>query len=187
MKELDQGWLLSTAAQPPAQAAPAPKLSILSGPNSIDRKSTHHVVVIPSTTKPSGVGSKSLIPAADMERSLQALTKRWEQLVEKQDACCGSLCFPHQFPVPHTNHVARAGVKAPELPSQLMIRTQPSGGLQLAEPALMRRTFGAMLHSLCAFQQETMRANQAKQHFIRYIFHEVRVPFNSVVLCKCTS
>jgi len=56
---------------------------------------------------------------------------------------------------------------------------------QLAEPALMRRTFGAMLHSLCAFQQETMRANQAKQHFIRYIFHEVRVPFNSVVLCKC--
>jgi len=56
--------------------------------------------------------------------------------------------------------------------------------LHLAEPALMRRTFGAMLHSLCTFQQEIMRANQAKQHFIRYIFHEVRVPFNSVVLCK---
>ena len=55
---------------------------------------------------------------------------------------------------------------------------------QLFEPALMRHTFGSMLKSICSYQDEVERANEAKRHFIRYIFHEVRVPFNSVVLCK---
>jgi len=55
---------------------------------------------------------------------------------------------------------------------------------ELFEPALMRRTFGALLRSICSYQDEVERANEAKRHFIRYIFHEVRVPFNSVVLCK---
>jgi len=55
---------------------------------------------------------------------------------------------------------------------------------ELFEPALMRRTFGGMLRSICSHQDEVERANEAKRHFIRYIFHEVRVPFNSVVLCK---
>jgi len=58
---------------------------------------------------------------------------------------------------------------------------------ELSEPALMRRTFGRMLHSLYDFKKETDRANQAKRHFIRYIFHEVRVPFNAVSLCKWLS
>ena len=55
---------------------------------------------------------------------------------------------------------------------------------ELSEPALMRRTFGSMLHALSRFEQETAQATQTKRHFIRYIFHEVRVPFNSVTLCK---
>jgi len=56
--------------------------------------------------------------------------------------------------------------------------------LELWEPALMRRTFGGLLKSICGYQDEVERILLAKRHFIRYIFHEVRVPFNSVVLCE---
>jgi len=65
----------------------------------------------------------------------------------------------------------------------LVNRSTRSDTCELFEPALMRRTFGGMLRSICSHQDEVERANEAKRHFIRYIFHEVRVPFNSVVLC----
>ena len=47
----------------------------------------------------------------------------------------------------------------------------------------MRRTFGGLVSSICNYQAEVDRVIEAKKNFIRYIFHEVRVPFNSVVLC----
>jgi len=55
---------------------------------------------------------------------------------------------------------------------------------QLYEPALMRSVMGDLLRSLCKYQDQVELEIEARHHFIRYIFHEVRVPFNSVVLCK---
>jgi signal transduction histidine kinase len=39
-----------------------------------------------------------------------------------------------------------------------------------------------MLYQLTRMTAEVERANEAKRHFVRYIFHEVRVPLNAVML-----
>jgi len=39
-----------------------------------------------------------------------------------------------------------------------------------------------MLWSLKESSERVTRATDAKRHFIRYIFHEIRVPFNAVTL-----
>ena len=49
------------------------------------------------------------------------------------------------------------------------------------EVRLMQRAFGSVLYSLASYD-ELEAINQAKRQFIRYIFHEVRVPFNAIVL-----
>ena len=46
----------------------------------------------------------------------------------------------------------------------------------------MQFTFHSMLHQLTKSTQELEEANDAKRHFVRYIFHEVRVPLNAVML-----
>ena len=45
----------------------------------------------------------------------------------------------------------------------------------------MNRAFGSMLYSVASYD-ELEAINHAKRQFIRYIFHEVRVPFNAIVL-----
>jgi len=90
----------------------------------------------------------------------------------------------HQAEAVHAAHGGPVMVQAGDTASRAASQRCSSFGFELTEPTLMQRAFGNMLHRLFAFQQETERANQAKRHFIRYIFHEVRVPFNSVVLCK---
>ena len=52
---------------------------------------------------------------------------------------------------------------------------------RLAEVKLMHRSIGSILHALSANDQLAL-VNQAKRAFIRYVFHEVRVPFNAIVL-----
>ena len=50
------------------------------------------------------------------------------------------------------------------------------------ETQLLHRTFGAMLTGLQSSHEMLQTANESKRRFIRYIFHEVRVPFNAIVL-----
>jgi signal transduction histidine kinase/CheY-like chemotaxis protein len=50
------------------------------------------------------------------------------------------------------------------------------------ETQLLHRTFGAMLSGLHTSHDQLQTANESKRRFIRYIFHEVRVPFNAIVL-----
>jgi len=54
-------------------------------------------------------------------------------------------------------------------------------GRSLREVQSMHRAFGSMLYSLASYN-ELEAINHAKRQFIRYIFHEVRVPFNAIVL-----
>ena len=54
-------------------------------------------------------------------------------------------------------------------------------GRSLSEVRLMHRSFGSMLYTLAQHDQ-LESINAAKREFIRYIFHEVRVPFNAIVL-----
>jgi len=54
-------------------------------------------------------------------------------------------------------------------------------GRSLREVQSMHRAFGSMLYSLASYD-ELEAINHAKRQFIRYIFHEVRVPFNAIVL-----
>lgn len=56
-----------------------------------------------------------------------------------------------------------------------------SPGSCLSEVKLMHASIGSMLHALSSYDQ-LEHINNAKRSFIRYIFHEVRVPFNAVVL-----
>jgi len=56
-----------------------------------------------------------------------------------------------------------------------------SMGLQLSEVRLMHKSIGSILHALSSYDQ-LEQINHAKRQFIRYIFHEVRVPFNAIVL-----
>jgi signal transduction histidine kinase len=46
----------------------------------------------------------------------------------------------------------------------------------------MQQTFGSMLIRLRDSQLQLERANSAKQQFLRFVFHEVRVPLNAVSL-----
>ena len=46
----------------------------------------------------------------------------------------------------------------------------------------MQFTFHSMLHQLTKSTQELEESNESKRHFVRYIFHEVRVPLNAVML-----
>ena len=46
----------------------------------------------------------------------------------------------------------------------------------------MQTSFTSVLQALTSSQQQYENANSAKQHFIRYIFHELRVPFNALIL-----
>jgi signal transduction histidine kinase/CheY-like chemotaxis protein len=52
----------------------------------------------------------------------------------------------------------------------------------MRETQLLQHTFGSMLESLRTNHQQLQTANESKRRFIRYIFHEVRVPFNAIVL-----
>lgn len=54
-------------------------------------------------------------------------------------------------------------------------------GRNMHEVHLMERAFGSVLYSLASYDELEV-INQAKRQFIRYIFHEVRVPFNAIVL-----
>jgi signal transduction histidine kinase len=55
------------------------------------------------------------------------------------------------------------------------------GGNSMREVRLMHRAFESVLYSLSRYD-ELDAINRAKQQFIRFIFHEVRVPFNAIVL-----
>ena len=46
----------------------------------------------------------------------------------------------------------------------------------------MQLTFHSMLYQLTRMTAEVESTNEAKRHFVRYIFHEVRVPLNAVML-----
>lgn len=50
------------------------------------------------------------------------------------------------------------------------------------EVRMMQRTFGQMLTRLRDSQLDLERANTAKRQFLRFVFHEVRVPLNAVSL-----
>jgi signal transduction histidine kinase len=54
--------------------------------------------------------------------------------------------------------------------------------LHLGEVVAMQYSFSHMLISLQKCYRNLADASEKKKHFIRYIFHEVRVPFNAVVL-----
>jgi signal transduction histidine kinase len=54
-------------------------------------------------------------------------------------------------------------------------------GQSLRETRAISKAFGSMLYSLASYD-ELEAINHAKRQFIRYIFHEVRVPFNAIVL-----
>jgi signal transduction histidine kinase len=54
-------------------------------------------------------------------------------------------------------------------------------GRSLREVQMMHAAFGSMLYTLASYD-ELEAINQAKRQFIRYIFHEVRVPFNAIVM-----
>jgi hypothetical protein len=60
------------------------------------------------------------------------------------------------------------------------LRHLPS--VPLHETQLLHSTFGGMLTGLQSNHQMLQTANESKRRFIRYIFHEVRVPFNAIVL-----
>jgi len=63
---------------------------------------------------------------------------------------------------------------------QCVIRVLPV--LPLRETQLLHRTFNGMLIGLQSSHEQLQSANESKRRFIRYIFHEVRVPFNAIVL-----
>ncbi len=50
------------------------------------------------------------------------------------------------------------------------------------EVGVMRSTLYQLLTNLLSSYKQLETANQAKRHFLRYIFHEIRVPFNAMVL-----
>jgi signal transduction histidine kinase len=52
----------------------------------------------------------------------------------------------------------------------------------VAEVKVMRSTLEEMVQNMTQSYSELEAMHQAKQHFVRYIFHEVRVPFNAIVL-----
>ncbi len=46
----------------------------------------------------------------------------------------------------------------------------------------MESAFSSVLHALTLAESQYEKATSAKRHFIRYIFHELRVPFNALTL-----
>ena len=58
-------------------------------------------------------------------------------------------------------------------------------GRSLREVQLLHSCFSSMLYTLASYD-ELDAINQAKRSFIRYIFHEVRVPFNAIVMGSVT-
>jgi signal transduction histidine kinase len=58
-------------------------------------------------------------------------------------------------------------------------------GMRMSEIHQLESSFSSMLHQISASHAALLSVNSAKRHFIRYIFHEVRVPFNAVVLAIC--
>ena len=66
-------------------------------------------------------------------------------------------------------------------PARLRSKCSCQVGKDLRENQAMSKAFGSMLYSLASYD-ELEAINHAKRAFIRYIFHEVRVPFNAIVL-----
>jgi signal transduction histidine kinase len=54
--------------------------------------------------------------------------------------------------------------------------------ISINELKLMSSTFDAMLTRLIESQEQLEQATNAKQQFLRFVFHEVRVPLNAVTL-----
>lgn len=66
--------------------------------------------------------------------------------------------------------------------SALSVWLDRAAVLLMREVEDLQLTFHSMLYQLTKSHQQLEDANQQKRHFIRYIFHEVRVPLNAVML-----
>ena len=75
-------------------------------------------------------------------------------VASRQTACCPALCSPFFS-------FRRGSVR---------------------EMRKMESAFSSVLHALTLAESQYEKATSAKRHFIRYIFHELRVPFNALTL-----
>ena len=141
------------------------------------------------------IDTLAISDSAERKRQLELLHAQWNRTTVDSKKTNDSNSAPTTVPSSGETTLIAAGDNPPSTSSAILLKGYPSSDSTKPIPShprhthhftthevdMMERTYSSMLRTICSF--DTLQAvNDAKKRFIRYIFHEVRVPFNAMVL-----